>query len=132
MLRISACVLSFAFFAMTSITHADEMPPDRDLIVGVNEALLPPTLAAGKNVIAVLSGIFPNGCYRWKGTQVTHPEPELHEVRAIASVSQGMCIMVLIPFTKEVSLGALPAGQHTIRFVGGDGTYIERKIQIQP
>lgn len=111
---------------------ADEMPPDRDVVVGLNEALMPVSGRVGQNIVAVVSGIFPNGCYRWKGVQISQPESDLREVRAVAAVSQGMCIMVLIPFTKEISLGTFTEGEHAVRFVGGDGTFLERKIRIQP
>lgn len=128
MVRLFICTILMV--GTGSMAMANELPPDREIVVGVNEALVPETVAVGQQVIAVVSGIFPNGCYRWSGAKVTHPEPELHEVRAVASVSQGMCIMVLIPFTKEVVLGSFTEGTHTLRFVGGDGTYLERKLQV--
>lgn len=132
MVRVLVMTMVVASGLWGASAQADEMPPDRDVVVGVNEALLPATGRVGQNIVAVISGIFPNGCYRWKGAQIANPEPDLREVRAVASVSQGMCIMVLIPFTKEISLGSFTEGEHAIRFVGGDGTFLEKKIRIQP
>ena len=39
--------------------------------------------------------------------------------------------MVLIPYTKEVAIGKLDKGSHTLRFMNGDGTYIEKKLDVQ-
>jgi hypothetical protein len=55
----------------------------------------------------------------------------MHEVKSIASVSQGMCLMVMIPFTKEVSLGKFESGKHTLRFLNGDGTFLEKSMSIE-
>jgi hypothetical protein len=42
-----------------------------------------------------------------------------------------MCLMMLVPFTNEVNLGRLGAGEHVVHFMGGDGTYLEKKIVIE-
>jgi hypothetical protein len=75
--------------------------------------------------------MFPNSCYSWKPAQVTSPTPFVHEVKAQASVVQQMCLMVMIPFQKDVDLGTLASGTHTLRFVNGDGTYFEKSLTIE-
>ena len=42
-----------------------------------------------------------------------------------------MCLMVLVPFTKEIRLGKLSVGTHSVKLVNGDGTYIEKQINIE-
>ena len=80
----------------------------------------------------VVNGLFPNGCYSWNRADVTKDvEPNIHEVRSVATVRQTMCIMVLVPFTKELHLGQLDSGDHTIRFMNGDGTFIERTLHVE-
>jgi hypothetical protein len=49
----------------------------------------------------------------------------------MATVSQGMCMMVLIPFTQEVRLGELQSGTHQLRFISGDGTYLQKTMVIE-
>jgi hypothetical protein len=39
--------------------------------------------------------------------------------------------MVLVPFNKEVKLGKLNAGKHTLKFLNGDGTYLEKTLTIE-
>ena len=39
--------------------------------------------------------------------------------------------MVLVPFQNDVRLGKLAAGEHTLKFLSGDGTYLEKKITIE-
>ena len=78
-----------------------------------------------------MNGIFQNGCYKWKRAQVDHLNSVTHEIRSIASVSPGMCIMVLVPFQSEVRLGFMSKGNHLLRFINGDGTYSEKVLVIQ-
>jgi len=79
----------------------------------------------------VISGLFPNSCYAWTRAEVTHVEPTLHIIRAMARVRSGMCLMVIVPYTEEAQLGKLDAGEHTLRFMSADGTYLEKKLTIE-
>lgn len=104
---------------------------DREVIVGINEAFIPGGFDIYSETYVVASGIFPNGCYKWSHVDVKHVDKFNHEIRSVANVRQGMCIMVLIPFNKEVKLGKFDAGQHTLRFVNGDGTYLEKTMVVE-
>jgi hypothetical protein len=112
-------------------TADDQKPQEKEVIVGISDALVPGGFDSQTDAYVIESGVFPNGCYKWKRAEVTNPKANLLEVRTIASVSQGMCLMVLVPFTKEVKLGKLEAGTHTVRFVNGDGTYLERTLTVE-
>lgn len=119
-----------AFSAAMVSQPASAAPTEREIVVGLNDVYVPSGFDTASDVYVVANGIFPNGCYRWKRADVTHRDAFTHEVRSVASVSQGMCIMVLVPFTKEVQLGRFQAGKHLLRFLNGDGTYIEKSLNI--
>ena len=103
--------------------------PTMDAQVDISSVFVPSGFGDNEPY-AVVSGLFPNSCYRWKSSQVTHVSPFIHEVRATATVRLGMCLMVIVPFTEEASLGKLEAGKHTLRFMGRDGTYIEKSVTV--
>jgi hypothetical protein len=104
----------------------------KEVTVGIADSYVPNNFDASSDVYVVVSGLFNNGCYHWKRADVTlNIEPQVHQVKAIADVSEGMCPMVIIPFTHEVKLGKLGAGTHTIRFMSGDGTYSEKTLTLQ-
>lgn len=102
----------------------------REIAIGVSDAFIPRT-RAGAEASVIVSGVFPNGCYRWSRATVAHLPGDLHEIRSFANVQSGMCIMVLVPFNKEVVLGRLGAGTHRLRFVNGDGTYMEKQLKVE-
>ena len=49
-------------------------------------------------------------------------------VQTVADVQSGHCLMVLVPFMKEVNLGTFEPGVFTIRFMNGDNTFFEKKV----
>jgi hypothetical protein len=104
--------------------------PEREVQVGINGVYVPSKIDRRDEAIVVVNGIFQNGCYRWKKSEVKHIAMTTHEVRSYATVSQGMCLMVLVPFQKEVNLGKMNPGRHLVRFVNGDGTYLDRYLTV--
>lgn len=109
----------------------DQLPTSKEVTVGISDAFIPGGFDSDADSYVVVSGIFPNGCYSWKGGLVNHTSATTHEIRSQAMVSQGMCLMVLIPFSKEIRLGKLQSGEHTLKFLNGDGTYLEKKMSIE-
>lgn len=103
----------------------------KDVVVAVNDVFVPGGFASSADAYVVVSGIFPNSCYKWKGATQTDVTKFEHEVSSVASVSQGMCLMVLVPFSKDIRLGKLDSGSHTLRFVSGDGTFLEKTLVIE-
>ena len=107
-------------------------PSSKEVNIALNDVFVPETVEKGLDAKIILSGMFPNSCYRWSRVDVTSPEAMFHEVKAMATVTtNSMCLMVIIPFSKEVNLGQLTPGEHTLRFVSGDDTYFERKLVVQ-
>jgi len=103
----------------------------REVYLHINDVFVPTEKSANGNSYVVVSGMFPNSCYQWNRAEVVHPTDNTHQIRLVANVSEGMCLMVLVPYTKEVSLGNLSAGEHTLRFVNGDDTYFERTMTVK-
>lgn len=113
------------------VSMANAAVDQKEVQVGFSDAFIPGGFDTNSDVFVVASGLFPNGCYRWNDSKVNHLDSRTHEISASASVSQGMCIMVLVPFTKEIHLGKLEQGVHAVRLLNGDGTYIEKRLQIE-
>ena len=133
MKNLLLAIVAMTTMAFTFTAHAEATPPavEKEVVIGVNDAYIPGGFDSTSDVFVVVNGIFPNGCYRWARAEVTNLDKGVHEVRSIAKVSQGMCLMVLVPFTREVHLGQLSAGLHKIRLVNGDGTYLEKDLTIE-
>ena len=126
-----ALALVGAMLISQSVHAGSDGKLEKDIQVGFSDAYIPSGFDSNSETYVVASGIFPNSCYRWKESSVKHTAETTHEIRASASVSQGMCLMVLVPFTKEIRLGKLPVGTHSVRLVNGDGTYIEKQLTIE-
>jgi hypothetical protein len=127
-------LLMTAFMSLAGMTtvKADQVTPnEKEIVVAINEAYVPAGFDMNSDVYVVASGIFPNGCYRWNRADVANPSPTVHEIKAVATVKQGMCLMVLVPFSKEVRLGKFSTGEHTLKFMNGDGTWLEKKVVIE-
>jgi hypothetical protein len=121
---IAALVLSTAAFAT-------ETPAEKEVQVGISGAFVPGGFDSTSEAYVVVNGVFQNGCYKWSRADVTSPTEFSHEIRSMATVTQGMCIMVLIPFQKDVRLGKLATGKHSLKFLNGDGTYLEKSLVVE-
>jgi len=105
--------------------------PTQESVVSINSAFIPGGFDSQSEVFAVVSGIFPNSCYAWKGANVVRQDGNRIEVTGLANVTQGMCMMVLVPFQREVQIGQLNAGTYTLHFNNGDGTHFEQSLTIE-
>ncbi len=123
-----AIAANLGFF---SFAHAAEQLPTKEVGITINEVYVPGGFSSETEAFVIVSGMFPNSCYRWGHSEVINPKANIFEVRSFANVTQAMCLMVLVPYSKEVRLGRLPSGEHTLRFVNGDGTYMERSIVVE-
>jgi hypothetical protein len=123
--------LALALTTWTTAALADAPQAPREVMVGINEAYIPGGFDSTSDAYVVVSGIYNNGCYRWSRAEVLAVNAHEHEVRTFATVSPGMCLMVLVPYQREVRLGTLDSGKHVVRFVNGDGTYLEKSFSIE-
>jgi hypothetical protein len=120
----------FVGMVLTANAVADPVPAFRQVTVGISDVYVPQDINANNDAIVIASGMFPNSCYSWTRVDVTSPTPLFHEVRAIANVAQQMCLMVMISYQKEMDLGRFEPGNHTLRFINGDGTYFEKTLVV--
>lgn len=105
--------------------------PVKDNIISISSVHIPSGFDSDADTFIVVSGVYPNGCYRWKEAKIENASEYQHNITAIGTVSQGMCIMVLVPFTKEIHLGKLVSGTHNLRFLDSDGTYFEKELVVE-
>lgn len=110
---------------------AAEEPKEKEVQVGISGAFIPGGFDSSSDAYVVVNGVFQNGCYRWSRAEVTKVDDYNHEVKSMAIVTPGMCIMVLVPFQKDIRLGHLPSGKHSLKFLNGDGTYLEKTLNVE-
>lgn len=132
-MRAMGLFSAMLFLVILAYPNAASSAPgqSREVVVGINEAFIPGGFDIYSDTYVIASGVFPNGCYRWSRADVRHIDSYVHEIRSVANVQQGMCIMVLVPFNKEIKLGRFSAGKHLLRFVNGDGTYLEKTMMVE-
>lgn len=126
-----ALFLNIVAIAFTIQANATPNTSSKDIPIALNDVFVPGGFDSSADSYVIVSGIFPNGCYKWKGANLKDVSKFEHEVTSMASVSQGMCIQVLVPFSKDIRLGKLDSGTHTLRFLSGDGTYLEKTLQVE-
>ncbi len=125
-----AIILSTAALFLSMQVKA-EVQPSKDVVIALNDVFIPGGFDSSMESYVVVSGIFPNGCYKWKGAEKKDISAYEHEVTSTATVNQGMCIQVLVRFSKDVRLGRLQTGKHVLRFMSNDGTYLEKTLLIE-
>lgn len=103
----------------------------KQVVVGVSEAFFPSGFDSKSDQFVVVNGYFPSSCYSLHAVDVQHLGTNLHEVKVVANVKQTICTMALVPYQKEISLGALSVGEHKVRFPAGDGTVFEKTLTIE-
>lgn len=81
----------------------------------------------------MFEGYLPNTCYRAGGaTARVNPTQKVIEIFSSAYYYNGICLEVIVPFEKTVTLGPLPAGRYSVVQRGQPGapTYLG-EIQIR-
>ncbi len=129
--RTAFLLVIFCFTSFLIQTKAVAAEITRDLAVSINHIFTPDGFDSNSEAFVIISGLFPNGCYRWKGVEKNDLSQFEHEFISMATVTQGLCIQVIIPFTIDVQLGKLQTGTHTLRFLSNDGTYLEKSLIVE-
>lgn len=127
----AALMVAVIFIFGLRIAKAGDDIPTKEVIVAINDAYIPAGFDSTTDAYVVVSGLFPNGCYKWKEAEVKHTGTLTHEITSIATVYQGMCIQVLVPYSKDIKLGRLASGKHSLRFLSNDGTYLEKNLVVE-
>lgn len=126
-MMILAAATAFGFAGQASAKDGDI----HEKVVAINDVYIPSGFDSTSETFVVVNGLFPHSCYKLRGAEVNHIGSSLHEVTTLATVTEGLCLTVIIPFHKEVQLGKLAVGEHQIHFMNGDGTYMERRLTIE-
>ena len=130
--KTTSLILSTCFVLGTAqASFAAASPTTKQVAIGLNDVYVPGGFDSNADSYVIANGLFPNGCYKWDRAEVKHVATFEHEVQPYANVSQGMCIMVLVPFSKEIRVGKLASGTHTLKFLNGDGTYLQKTMNIE-
>ncbi len=129
MKSLASLIFFFSLFSVPAI--ANQAVPTKEVQIGVNNVYVPGGFDSNSDVFVIVNGVFPNGCYKWGRAEVKNTDAHTHEIKSIAQVSQGMCIMVMMPFQEEIRLGKFASGEHILRFVNHDGTYLEKTMIIE-
>jgi len=124
-LMAATMILGFSSAAMAKDGDVHEA------VIGINDVYVPSGFDSSSDAFIVANGLFPHSCYKLKGADVEHVGQALHQVTVKANVTEGLCLTVMIPFHKEVQLGKLAVGDHAIRMMNGDGTYMEKHLTIE-
>lgn len=118
-------------FVMPLSLQLNASPTTRDVAVSIHDVFIPEKIEGGSDAKIIVMGMFPNTCYRWDRAEIRDVSATEHVVQGHAILTETMCLMVLVPFNKEVNLGKLQSGSHTLRFLNGDQTYFERTLVVQ-
>ncbi len=132
MKKIKMAVFLFIGLITLQISTLAEVPiATIEKAISISEVFVPEGLNSKMDSYVVIAGIYPNGCYRWKRSDVVSRNLYNHIIRPIADVAQAYCIMVLVPFAQPVPLGRLSPGSHHLLFLNADGSYLKRTLEIQ-
>jgi hypothetical protein len=123
-------ILCTILITTAGIARAESRIPVHSEQVAIEQAGVPEAPTRSESVVVMVAGQFPNTCYHWLGAEVNHVTEMIHEVRAVATVLEANCMMVLVPFREDINLGKLPSGVHTIRFYTEGDEYFERSLTI--
>ncbi|MBX3022459.1 MAG: hypothetical protein KF799_12370 [Bdellovibrionales bacterium] len=99
--------------------------------ITVTEVAVPSEVNKSTEAYVMMSGQFPNSCYKLSRTEVTHPDTFTHEIIAYAQILDEVCLMKIVDFTFEVELGILLPGEHTVIVQSGDGRVFQNKLLVQ-
>ncbi len=123
-------VAALAFFGFVTAANAQNLTV-KEVAVSVTDAFIPSGFDSKSEAYVVVNGLFPNTCYSMSEPIIDHKTTTEHEVQTMAKVKPGICIRVFVPFNKEITLGYLATGKHTVRFLSDDGTYFEKSLVIE-
>jgi hypothetical protein len=123
LMMLSLFALPAATFAADGDVHEKQ--------VGVSDVYVPSNFDSRSEAFVVVNGFFPHSCYKLTEAKVAHVRDNVHEIRLYAEVTEGLCLTVIVPFHKEIQIGKLSVGEHTLRFLSEDGTRMEKKVTIE-
>jgi hypothetical protein len=129
-MKIFAVMMIAAVMTVATGASANEGDVHNKTVM-VSDVYIPSGFDSSSDAFVVVNGFFPHSCYKMADVNVKNISPTVHEITATANVTEGLCLMVIVPYHKEVQLGKLVPGTHTLHFMNGDGTYMEKQLTIE-
>lgn len=129
-MKVLAGMMIAALMVISSGAFAAEGDVHNKTVM-VSDVYIPSGFDSSSDAFVVVNGYFPHSCYKMSDVNVKNVSPTMHEITATANVTEGLCLMVIVPYHKEVQLGKLVPGTHTLHFMNGDGTYMEKQLTIE-
>jgi hypothetical protein len=123
-------LIFFATICTVTAARADQ-GRNYTAIANVSDAFVPASVEAHEAIPVTVSGMFPNNCYSYDTAQVSERDRFTQVVRVFADVKDSICLMRMTPFLHEFKMGPLAPGEHTVIFINGDGSEIERKLIVE-
>jgi hypothetical protein len=78
--QVSLLTLALAF---SLHVKADDVPAVKEIVIGINDVFVPAGFDSESDAYVVVSGLFPNGCYQWKGASVKDVSTFEHQITSM-------------------------------------------------
>ncbi|MGZ3723464.1 MAG: hypothetical protein ACXVA9_11065 [Bdellovibrionales bacterium] len=88
----------------------------RTVNLGIAHIVVPDNLGAKEIVVVAAGNLPPNGCQRWDSYSINHESAYVHVLSARAKFKE-FCAGTIWPFAREINLGNLEPGVHTIKYM---------------
>lgn len=115
MLRLSLLIATLLTLLPAARAQADDLSHGVLTPVRPYNTFIPNGFDNNDNVEVVLDGYLPNTCYRMAHTQVSRvPDTNTIKITQWARVFPGLCLQIVLPYSVEVPLGQLEAGDYVV------------------
>tara|TARA_Y100001935_G_C17281084_1_gene497534 strand:- start:350 stop:757 length:408 start_codon:yes stop_codon:yes gene_type:complete len=127
---ITFCLVAAIFCSQAIALDWDEA--EETVEIGIAEFLIPDDLKSSEDaLILIRSTTPPGGCRKWAGYSVTHMSDFVHSMKAF-STFKNQCFSQMAFFVKEVDMGQLKPGTHTIKYLNSHGDPSEVIFYVDP
>ena len=111
-----------ALMAMANVARAEGSKPEK-IRVTPDHMFAPTGFDDNDNAQIVLSGAFPNTCYKagQVSAQVDEASRQIRVKNEAYFFDSSWCLFVMVPWMQTVNLGTVPAGEYEVVFEQDDG-----------
>lgn len=115
----------FGMMSALSLAHAEGTRPEK-INIAPDKMFAPTGFDDNDNAQIVLTGAFPNTCYKAGQVSATVDEASrrIHVKNEAYFFESSWCLFVLVPWTQTVNLGTVPAGEYEVDFEQADGVSV--------
>lgn len=133
MRKLTLFSLMLFILAPTAVMARNGDPvPYPPISVNVKNVFAPVGFDDNDEVEIVLDGYLPDTCYKLAFSRVTFDESRnVYQVRQYARKPPGICLPMIVPFTTEVRIGPVKAGDYKIESIGAETQSLEVNVAIQ-